>query len=131
MESYPPLTVINEHLLSGMKVGELFGAGKMQLPFVLQSAETMKRPCLSRALHGEDRGPEKATIVLATSRATSTTSARTSSTSLTKTAIAASISASSSRCEHPGGRAREPRGCHRHVRPSGQVTVVMRENLRR
>ena len=38
-----PLTIINDHLLSGMKtVGELFGRGEMQLPFVLQSAEVMK-----------------------------------------------------------------------------------------
>ena len=38
-----PLIIINEHLLSGMKiVGELFGKGEMQLPFVLQSAEVMK-----------------------------------------------------------------------------------------
>src|SRR3546814_3265740 len=43
LEKHPPLDVINVHLLDGMKVvGELFGAGKMQLPFVLQSAETMK-----------------------------------------------------------------------------------------
>ena len=42
-EGIAPLTIINEHLLGGMKVvGELFGAGEMQLPFVLQSAETMK-----------------------------------------------------------------------------------------
>ena len=39
----PALAIINEHLLSGMKVvGELFGKGEMQLPFVLQSAEVMK-----------------------------------------------------------------------------------------
>ena len=38
-----PLAIINDHLLAGMKtVGELFGSGRMQLPFVLQSAETMK-----------------------------------------------------------------------------------------
>ena len=38
-----PLSIINELLLAGMKtVGELFGAGKLQLPFVLKSAETMK-----------------------------------------------------------------------------------------
>ena len=38
-----PLAIINDHLLSGMKiVGELFGKGEMQLPFVLQSAEVMK-----------------------------------------------------------------------------------------
>lgn len=40
---YPPLDIINIYLLDGMKtVGELFGSGQMQLPFVLQSAETMK-----------------------------------------------------------------------------------------
>ncbi len=44
MKTHPPLFIINDILLSGMKVvGELFGAGKMQLPFVLQSAETMKK----------------------------------------------------------------------------------------
>ena len=43
MQSYPPLQIINTFLLDGMKVvGELFGSGQMQLPFVLQSAETMK-----------------------------------------------------------------------------------------
>lgn len=43
LKTYTPLQVINEILLEGMKtVGELFGSGKMQLPFVLQSAETMK-----------------------------------------------------------------------------------------
>ncbi|MCP9858230.1 MULTISPECIES: methionine synthase [unclassified Cyanobium] len=40
---HPPLKIINTYLLDGMKVvGELFGSGQMQLPFVLQSAETMK-----------------------------------------------------------------------------------------
>ncbi|MFA6540218.1 MAG: methionine synthase [Bacteroidota bacterium] len=40
---YTPLRIINEVLLDGMKVvGDLFGRGEMQLPFVLQSAETMK-----------------------------------------------------------------------------------------
>ena len=68
METIPPLEIINEHLLDGMKtVGELFGSGQMQLPFVLQSAEVMKRavghlePHMDR-LDGETRG----TIVLAT-----------------------------------------------------------------
>ena len=43
MKSYGPLEIINTILLDGMKVvGELFGNGTMQLPFVLQSAETMK-----------------------------------------------------------------------------------------
>ena len=62
------MTIINDVLLDGMKVvGDLFGAGKMQLPFVLQSAETMKaavaylEPFMERA-----EGQEKGTIVLAT-----------------------------------------------------------------
>ncbi|QHG14589.1 methionine synthase [Nostoc sp. ATCC 53789] len=43
LEEHPPLEIINTFLLDGMKVvGELFGSGQMQLPFVLQSAETMK-----------------------------------------------------------------------------------------
>lgn len=43
LETYPPLDIINIFLLDGMKVvGELFGSGQMQLPFVLQSAQTMK-----------------------------------------------------------------------------------------
>ena len=43
LQAYPPLQIINTFLLDGMKVvGELFGSGQMQLPFVLQSAETMK-----------------------------------------------------------------------------------------
>jgi 5-methyltetrahydrofolate--homocysteine methyltransferase len=43
LERYQPLEIINTYLLNGMKVvGELFGSGQMQLPFVLQSAETMK-----------------------------------------------------------------------------------------
>ena len=43
LESYQPLEIVNTFLLDGMKVvGELFGSGQMQLPFVLQSAETMK-----------------------------------------------------------------------------------------
>ncbi|MBA2335061.1 MAG: homocysteine S-methyltransferase family protein, partial [Blastocatellia bacterium] len=43
LEQYPPLEIINTLLLDGMKtVGDLFGSGQMQLPFVLQSAEAMK-----------------------------------------------------------------------------------------
>ena len=43
LQSYKPLEIVNTFLLDGMKVvGELFGSGQMQLPFVLQSAETMK-----------------------------------------------------------------------------------------
>jgi 5-methyltetrahydrofolate--homocysteine methyltransferase len=68
MEAHDPLAIINTILLDGMKtVGELFGAGKMQLPFVLQSAETMKaavaylEPFMERI-----EGQQKGTIVLAT-----------------------------------------------------------------
>ncbi|EPJ36116.1 putative Methionine synthase [Streptomyces afghaniensis 772] len=43
LQSRPALDIVNETLLEGMKVvGELFGSGQMQLPFVLQSAEVMK-----------------------------------------------------------------------------------------
>ena len=43
LEAHPPLAIINEFLLAGMRtVGELFADGRMQLPFVLQSAQTMK-----------------------------------------------------------------------------------------
>ena len=63
-----PLTIINEYLLSGMKtVGELFGSGQMQLPFVLQSAEVMKTAVALLEPHmekSEDAG--KGTILLAT-----------------------------------------------------------------
>ena len=68
LKIHKPLDIINNILLDGMKVvGELFGSGKMQLPFVLQSAETMKaavahlEPLMERA-----EGQEKGTIVLAT-----------------------------------------------------------------
>ncbi|HEX8636494.1 MAG TPA: homocysteine S-methyltransferase family protein, partial [Pyrinomonadaceae bacterium] len=43
LENYPALDIVNDILLDGMKVvGDLFGSGQMQLPFVLQSAEVMK-----------------------------------------------------------------------------------------
>ncbi|MCB9858489.1 MAG: methionine synthase [Phycisphaerales bacterium] len=68
MKQHPPLEIINTILLSGMKVvGELFGAGKMQLPFVLSSAETMKAAVAHLEPHMEKiEGEEKGTIVLAT-----------------------------------------------------------------
>jgi 5-methyltetrahydrofolate--homocysteine methyltransferase len=68
MKQHPPLDIINNILLDGMKVvGELFGAGKMQLPFVLQSAETMKAAVAHLEPHMERaEGQEKGTIVLAT-----------------------------------------------------------------
>jgi 5-methyltetrahydrofolate--homocysteine methyltransferase len=70
LERYTPVQVINDHLLAGMKVvGDLFGAGQMQLPFVLQSASVMKKavawlePRMEKA--SADAGP-KAKVVLAT-----------------------------------------------------------------
>lgn len=70
LDSMDALTIINEHLLGGMRVvGELFGSGKMQLPFVLQSAETMKASVAYLEPHMEKAaGPGKGTIVLATVR---------------------------------------------------------------
>ncbi len=68
LESYSPLQIINEILLDGMRVvGDLFGSGQMQLPFVLQSAETMKtavkylEPFMEKV-----EGAKKGTMVLAT-----------------------------------------------------------------
>src|SRR3984957_14842922 len=66
----PALEIVNQILLDGMKtVGELFGSGQMQLPFVLQSAEVMKAAVGSLQPHMEksaDGG--RGTIVLATVR---------------------------------------------------------------
>ncbi len=68
------LDIINDHLLGGMRtVGELFGKGEMQLPFVLQSAEVMKaavaylEPFIEGNADGSAR-EAKARIVLATVR---------------------------------------------------------------
>ncbi|MBI1375294.1 MAG: methionine synthase [Phycisphaera sp.] len=68
MTKYPPLEIINDHLLAGMKVvGELFGSGQMQLPFVLQSAEVMKMAVAHLEPHMEKvAGQTKGKIVLAT-----------------------------------------------------------------
>ncbi|MFD5323758.1 methionine synthase [Streptomyces sp. NPDC127092] len=66
----PALEIVNEVLLDGMKtVGELFGSGQMQLPFVLQSAEVMKTAVAYLEPHMEKSDAEgKGTIVLATVR---------------------------------------------------------------
>ncbi len=70
MNTYPPLDIINNFLLDGMKVvGERFGAGEMQLPFVLQSAETMKAAVAHLEPHMEkdEAGDNaKGTFVIAT-----------------------------------------------------------------
>jgi 5-methyltetrahydrofolate--homocysteine methyltransferase len=68
MKTNEPLFIINDILLAGMKiVGELFGSGKMQLPFVLQSAETMKKAVAYLEQFMEKiEGQEKGKIVLAT-----------------------------------------------------------------
>ena len=68
LASRPALEIINDTLLAGMKtVGELFGAGLMQLPFVLASAEVMKAAVAHLEPHMERTdGEGKGTIVLAT-----------------------------------------------------------------
>lgn len=70
LESRPALDIVNDTLLEGMKVvGELFGSGQMQLPFVLQSAEVMKTAVAHLEPHMEKSDSEgKGTIVLATVR---------------------------------------------------------------
>lgn len=68
LKKYAPLEIINSILLEGMKVvGDLFGAGKMQLPFVLQSAETMKASVAYLEQFMEKvEGSQRGTMVLAT-----------------------------------------------------------------
>ena len=63
-----PLAIINDYLLEGMKVvGELFGKGEMQLPFVLQSAEVMKTAVAYLEPHMEKTDDEgRGTMLLAT-----------------------------------------------------------------
>jgi 5-methyltetrahydrofolate--homocysteine methyltransferase len=70
LQTRPALDIVNETLLDGMKVvGELFGSGQMQLPFVLQSAEVMKTAVAYLEPHMEKSDAEgKGTIVLATVR---------------------------------------------------------------
>jgi 5-methyltetrahydrofolate--homocysteine methyltransferase len=69
-EGQKALDIINDHLLSGMqKVGELFGSGQMQLPFVLQSAEVMKTAVAHLEPHIEKTEESgKGKILLATVR---------------------------------------------------------------
>jgi 5-methyltetrahydrofolate--homocysteine methyltransferase len=64
----PALEIVNDVLLDGMKtVGDLFGSGQMQLPFVLQSAEVMKAAVGHLEPHMERTGASgRGTIVLAT-----------------------------------------------------------------
>ncbi|MDX6442989.1 MAG: 5-methyltetrahydrofolate--homocysteine methyltransferase [Blastocatellia bacterium] len=69
LETYPALDIINNILLEGMKVvGDLFGSGQMQLPFVLQSAEAMKAAVRFLEPYMEKKGgaTAKGTMVLAT-----------------------------------------------------------------
>ena len=114
-------------------VGELFGSGQMQLPFVLQSAEVMKTAVAYLEPHMEksDDGAARAPSCWPPSAATSTTSARTSSTSsCPTTATTSSTSASSSRSP----RSWTPPQEHRAdvIGMSGLLvksTVIMKENL--
>ena len=65
----PALAIVNDVLLDGMRVvGELFGSGQMQLPFVLQSAETMKTAVAHLEPHMErtDGQTSKGRLVIAT-----------------------------------------------------------------
>jgi cobalamin-dependent methionine synthase I len=68
LEKYSALDIINTILLEGMKiVGELFGKGEMQLPFVLQSAEVMKQAVAYLEPHmSRTDSSQKGTLVLAT-----------------------------------------------------------------
>ena len=69
LETYPALDIINNILLAGMKVvGDLFGSGQMQLPFVLQSAEAMKAAVrfLEPLMEKKGGATAKGTLVLAT-----------------------------------------------------------------
>ena len=69
LETHPALDIINNILLDGMKVvGDLFGSGQMQLPFVLQSAEAMKAAVRFLEPFMEKKGgaTAKGTLVLAT-----------------------------------------------------------------
>ncbi|MFF4232145.1 methionine synthase [Streptomyces sp. NPDC001820] len=70
LQTRPALQIVNDTLLDGMKVvGELFGSGQMQLPFVLQSAEVMKTAVAHLEPHMEKSDADgKGTIVLATVR---------------------------------------------------------------
>ena len=67
-EGIAPLTIINDYLLEGMKtVGELFGKGEMQLPFVLQSAEVMKTAvALLEPFMEKSDSTDRGSILLAT-----------------------------------------------------------------
>lgn len=68
LKKYSALDIINTILLEGMKtVGELFGKGEMQLPFVLQSAEVMKKAVAYLEPHmPRTESAQKGTLVLAT-----------------------------------------------------------------
>src|SRR4029077_13100603 len=69
LETHPALDIINNILLDGMKVvGDLFGSGQMQLPFVLQSAEAMKAAVrfLEPFIEKKGGATAKGTMVLAT-----------------------------------------------------------------
>ncbi|MEP6819570.1 MAG: vitamin B12 dependent-methionine synthase activation domain-containing protein, partial [bacterium] len=69
LETHPALDIINNILLDGMKVvGDLFGSGQMQLPFVLQSAEAMKAAVRFLEPFMEKKGgaTAKGTLVIAT-----------------------------------------------------------------
>ena len=68
LQAHSALAIVNETLLPAMQVvGDLFGSGQMQLPFVLQSAETMKAAVKYLEPHMEKNAATgKGTMVIAT-----------------------------------------------------------------
>jgi hypothetical protein len=125
MQRYKPLDIINDHLLDGMKtVGDLFGSGQMQLPFVLQSAEVMKMAVSHLEPHMDRvQGSTKGKIVLATVKGDVH--------DIGKNLVDIILTNNgytghqprhqAADLRHRQGLARAQRGCDRHERPPGQV----------
>ncbi len=132
-EKYRPLDIINDHLLEGMKVvGELFGSGQMQLPFVLQSAETMKaavaylEPFMDKA-----EGSTKGKIVLATVKGdVHDIGKNLVDIILTNNGYTVfNMGIKQPVTRHPAGGQGEAGGRDRHERAAGEIVAVMKDNL--
>jgi len=122
---HDPLTIINEILLDGMKrVGELFGSGQMQLPFVLQSAEVMKTAVgyLDRFMSKSD-GQSRGKIVLATVKGDVHDIGK----NLVDIILSnngysvINLGIKAAHPQHRRGGAHAPGGRHRDERPAGEV----------
>ena len=132
MTTRAPLEIVNDILLAGMRtVGELFGAGEMQLPFVLQSAEVMKTAVAYLEPHMEktdDAG--RARSCWPPSRATCTTSAEPGRHHLEQQRLHGGQHRHQTTGERdPGGRRAAQCRRHRHVRLLVKSTVIMKDNL--